>query len=411
MPKIKSINCHKIINSRGDWTIMTSVELSDGSIGEQSIPDGASKGENEAIYINPEKSVEIVTTVINDALKNENPFEQAVLDKMLIEMDGTPNKRHLGGNSILSVSLAVAKASAISLGIELYQYLYNLYNQKDLAYKHSQFTFPTPVFNIINGGKHAHNNLSFQEFMIIPATSLKIDKSIEIGMNVYHSLQKILLDKGYEVGVGDEGGFAPDGFTVNKALDFIRAAVSQSYKPGVDVFFGMDVAAESFYKNKKYTISEEHLELSHEQLGEYYQKLIKEYELIYLEDPFHEKDLQAWQDFYAKNNKKLMIVGDDLVVTNPQFLNKVISSGMINAAIVKPNQVGTLTETLEFVKTAKNAGFNICVSHRSGDTAEDTFISDLAVAVGAEFMKSGAPVRGERVAKYNRLLEIYDKLK
>ena len=225
MPKIKSINCHKIINSRGDWTIMTSVELSDGSIGEQSIPDGASKGENEAIYINPEKSVEIVTTVINDALKNENPFEQAVLDKMLIEMDGTPNKRHLGGNSILSVSLAVAKASAISLGIELYQYLYNLYNQKDLSYKHSHFTFPTPVFNIINGGKHAHNNLSFQEFMIIPATSLKIDKSIEIGINVYHSLQKILLDKGYEVGVGDEGGFAPDGFTVNKALEFIRAAV------------------------------------------------------------------------------------------------------------------------------------------------------------------------------------------
>lgn len=411
MPKIKTINCHKIVNSRGDWTIMTSVELTDGSIGEQSIPDGASKGENEAIFINPEKSVEIVTTVINDALKDENPFEQAGLDKMLIEMDGTPNKRHLGANSILAVSLAVAKASAKSLGIELYQYLYNLYHQKDLSYKYSQFTFPTPVFNIINGGKHAHNNLSFQEFMVIPSKSLKIDKSIEVGVTIYHSLQKILLDKGYQVGVGDEGGFAPEEFTADKALEYIHAAASQNFKPGLDVFFGMDVAAESFYKNKKYVIPEEHLELSHTELGEYYIKLMKKYEVIYLEDPFYEKDIQAWKDFYAKVHDKLMVVGDDLVVTNPKFLNNVLNSKMINAVIVKPNQVGTLTETLDFVKIAKNAGFNICVSHRSGDTAEDTFIADLSVAVGAEFIKSGAPVRGERVAKYNRLLEIYDKIK
>ncbi|NMB69673.1 phosphopyruvate hydratase [candidate division WWE3 bacterium] len=406
-PKIKSIDCHKLVNSRGDWTIETHVELTDGSVGVQAIPDGASKGQNEAISIEPEKAVDIVSTVINDALKGEDPFEQDVLDEVLISMDGTPNKSHLGGNSILSVSLAIAEASAMSKEMELYEYLSVLYTGKKKM-RH-EVRFPTPVFNILNGGKHAHNGLSFQEFMVIPSPKKNFVEAMEMGVDVYHQLKKNLTADNYDIDVGDEGGFAPNGLTVGKALTYIKSAASEKFKPGEDVFFGMDVAAESFYKHGKYCVDEEELKNDNVEMGLYYSNLIKKFELIYIEDPFYEKDIEGWGQFFKKEGKKLMIVGDDLVVTNTKFLSMAISQSLINAVIVKPNQIGTLTETLRFIKMAKENNLATIISHRSGDTAEDTFIADLALAVDADFIKSGAPVRGERVAKYNRLLEIYFK--
>ncbi len=403
-PKIDFIKCHKVLNSRSDWTIETHVHLTDGSIGVQTVPDGASKGENEAVYIDVNQAVDIVEHPINDLLAGHDPCDQKTIDGLLIDMDNTPNKSHLGGNSILSVSLAVAKACAESRKIELYEYLSELYSPKDWVLK-----FPTPVFNVINGGKHAQNNLSFQEFMVIPSPELNIVNAIELGVLIYDTLRENLERDGYETGVGDEGGFAPEKFTVDKALQYIRAAASVHAVPGQNVFFGMDVAAESFYNHMGYAIKEENLDLSSDKLSDYYAKLLKNYELIYLEDPFYEKDHEAWKKFEAKYSKKLMIVADDLVVTNPKFLNIAIEHDMANAVIVKPNQVGTLSETFDFIRMARGAGMQIIISHRSGDTAEDTFIADLAVAVNAEFMKSGAPARGERVAKYNRLLEIFEK--
>jgi len=407
MPKIKDITCQKILNSRGDWTIETKVVLDDGSEGIQAIPDGASKGENEAIYIPVDKAVDIVSSAIRDVLEGENPYEQAAIDRVLIEMDGTPNKKHLGGNSILSVSLATAKASAKSQGLELYEYLAWLFSHKRAV--STSLKFPTPIFNILNGGLHAHNNLSFQEFMVIPSAKMTFDKGLELGVKVYHNLKDDLIKDGCDVDVGDEGGFAPNGFTIAKALRYISSAASRSFKLGDQVFMGLDVAAGSFYKKGIYQILEEGLVLEDEELERMYVGILSNYPLIYIEDPFYEGNVQSWQEFTRKLGSKLMIVADDLVVTNPKFLKNVVNRKLANAVIVKPNQVGTLTETFEFIRDAQDAGMKIIVSHRSGETGEDTFIADLAVAVGADFIKSGAPVRGERVVKYNRLLQIYNE--
>ncbi len=403
-PKIESIKCHKILNSRSDWTIETYVQLSDGSIGIQTVPDGASRGEHEAVYVDINQAVDIVEHPINDLLVGHDPFDQKTIDGLLIDMDSTPNKSHLGGNSILSVSLAVAKACADSREIELYEYLAELYDMENWTVK-----FPTPVFNVINGGKHAQNELSFQEFMVIPSPDLNIVSALELGVLIYDTLRENLLRDGHETGVGDEGGFAPENFTVHKALEYIKSAASVHGIPGQNIFFGMDVAAGSFYEHTGYVIKEEKLDLTADKLSDYYAKLFKKFELIYLEDPFYERDHGAWERFTSKYSDKLMVVADDLVVTNPKFLNKAIENDLANAVIVKPNQVGTLSETFDFIRMARSAGMSIVISHRSGDTAEDTFIADLAVAVNAEFMKSGAPARGERVAKYNRLLEIFEK--
>jgi len=406
MPKIAAINCHKVLNSRGNWTIETHVKLDDGAAGSQSIPGGASKGENEAISLPVDKAVEVVTTVINDALIDEDPFNQQKIDSTMIEMDGTANKKCLGGNSMLSVSMATAKACANSRGWQLWEYLSFIFsgqkkNKVDLKY-------PAPLFNILNGGKHAHNNLSFQEFVVIPAQGTPITQALEMGTTIYHILQKKLEAEGFDVDVGDEGGFAPNGLTVEKALLFIRGAASQQYKIGSQVFLGMDVAAESFYSQGSYAIKEENFKGSNLKLINYYEKLLKKFELMYVEDPFYEKDLEGWKQFMSKFGSKLLVVGDDLVVTNKSILQSVITDNLINAVIVKPNQIGTLTETFDFIKLAKSAKMATIISHRSGDTAEDTFIADLALATDAEFLKAGAPVRGERVAKYNRLLEILE---
>jgi enolase len=400
MVQIASIECYRVINSRAGWTIRTKVTLSDGSVGIQTVPEGASKGENEALYVSPHRAVETVEQEIFPAIKQINPYHQHKIDKAMIEMDNSPNKRILGGNSILSISLAVAKACANSRGIPLYKYLAHLYGNNKLS-------FPTPIFNVLNGGKHATNALSFQEFMVIPAMRVRYDKALEMGVSVYQELKKMLIAGGFSTDVGDEGGFAPQGFTVDKALHFVREAANTLYKTGEDIFLGMDVAAESFYEKSIYNIQEETKAMEREEFLNYYSGLITKYELIYIEDPFYENDHEGWEAFYSRFKDRVMVVADDLVVTNPKFLRNAIENKLANAVIVKPNQVGTLTETFEFIRMARKAGMSIIVSHRSGETGEDTFISDLALAVGAEFIKSGAPARGERVVKYNRLLEVF----
>ena len=404
MGKIENIRSQRIIDSRGTWTIETKVTLDDGSVGVQAVPSGASVGENEAVYIDEKKASDFVSTSINDVLVGKDPSDQKAIDGTLIEMDGTDNKGRLGANSILSVSLACARAAAVSSGLELYQYLSVLYSGKEKM--NGDLVFPTPVFNIINGGEHAKNSLSFQEFMVIPALNTPYNKALEMGVNVYKDLKEILIKEDFETGVGDEGGFEPHGLSARTALDFLEEAASVKYEPGNDVFFGLDIAAGSFYENGKYRINEENLDLSSDEVIDYYLRLFSDYKIIYLEDPMFERDEFGWTHFYQKNKDRYMIVADDLVVTNPEILERVSKEKMANAVIVKPNQVGTLTETFEFVKIARKSKMNIVISHRSGDNP-DSFISDLAVAVSADFIKSGAPARGERVAKYNRLLEIF----
>lgn len=409
MPTIKEITCHKVIDSRGEWTLDTKVTLDNGIEASQTIPKGASTGENESYYLPVDKSIQIVSTVINKALKGINVYNQEYIDKLLIDLDGTPNKRHLGGNSVISVSLAVAQAAAKARKVPLYVYLADLYGKPiDLKVKsEKKLHFPTPVFNILNGGKHAGNDLSFQEFMVIPSPDIAFDKQAEIGMNVYSTLEKLLDKDGFSTGVGDEGGFAPEKFTVEKAFKYISKAVSNHYTLGKDVFLGTDVAAGSFFDGEDYDIKEQDIILNKKELLAFYKNLVKKYPIIYIEDPYYENDVEGWKLFHEEFKDKLMVVGDDLVVTNPIFLKKAIDNNLANAVIVKPNQVGTLTETLEFIKMAKKHKMSVCISHRSGDTPEDTFIADLAIATRAEFIKSGAPVRGERVAKYNRLLDIF----
>lgn len=403
MPKISNIECHKIVNSRAVWTIETHVELDDGSSGFEAVPSGASKGMKEAVFLQAGEAVAAVNGEIRELLLGKDAFDQGGIDSAMLAADGTGNKSRLGGNSILSVSLAVAKAAANSQKISLYRYLAKLYGNKKLS-------MPVPVFNIINGGKHARNNLSFQEFMAIPGGDRTFEQNLEVGVNIYNSLKDALENEGYDVDIGDEGGFAPNNFTVRKALGMVRMAASEIYFPGEDVFFGLDVAADSFAVDGLYEIKEEKLLINSSELSDYYISLMAEFELMYLEDPFHEGDYGAWKTFMENSGDKIMVVADDLVVTNPSILKSAIENKLANAVIVKPNQVGTLSETFEFIKMAQNSGLNVVVSHRSGDTAEDTFIADLAVAVGAQFIKSGAPARGERVAKYNRLLEIEDEL-
>ncbi len=406
MHTIRSIKSLKVLNSRGDWTIKTYLELDDGSRGWAIVPEGASKGEQEAVYLEADKSVEIIRDIIRPVFVTKDFKSQKEFDGFLINFDGTKNKSKLGGNSILSLSAAFARAAAQSQKREVWEYLRDAYTSVlgiQIAREPSGNTI-TPLFNVLNGGKHAQNGLSFQEFMVIPAKKNNIYESLEIGRTVYKSLKKRLEQDGYSTGVGDEGGFAPEKFTVKKALEYIRGCASEHYEVGEEVFLGMDVAAGSFYKAGKYVIAEEKLELDARGLKDYYAELLKSYQLIYLEDPFFEEDQAAWADFTKDFGGKFMISADDLVVTNPGILKQAIDKKLANTVIVKPNQVGTVWETLQFVAKAREAGWNIVVSHRSGDT-EDPFIADLAYAVGADFVKFGAIDRGERTSKFNRLLE------
>ncbi len=403
MPKIVDVKCHKVVNSRGGWTLETRVYLDDGCVGSYVVPEGASKGGRESVYIPVAEAIGVVTGALGTALHGESPFDQKRIDGIMCDIDGTQDKRNLGGNSILSVSIATAKACASSRKIAEYEYIAQLYGNEN-------FSLPTPLFNVFNGGAHAYNNLSFQEFMIIPAKKLDFDRAYELGVDVYRMLEKELESQKIDTDVGDEGGFAPSGFTANDVLGLLRRVAGAKYKVGDEVFFGCDAAANFFRKYWRYLIHEENLSLNTDGLFEYHEKLLEEYEIIYYEDPFGEHDEAGWKMIMETFGEKMFVVADDLTVTNTRLLKSVLDKKLANAVIVKPNQVGTLTETLDFIRAAKEAGMAIVVSHRSGDSAEDTFISDLAVAVGADFIKAGAPARGERVAKYNRLLGIYYEL-
>lgn len=407
MSKIFQIRSIKVLNSRGDWTIKTYLELDDGSKGWAIVPEGASKGEQEVVCLEVNKSLEIISGVVTPALLGREFKSQKEFDEFLINLDGTKNKSKLGGNTVLSLSAAFVRAVSQSQKEEVWSYLRESFNtignnkSRNGLFGHNI----TPLFNVLNGGKHAQNNLSFQEFMIIPAKKFQICDSLEIGRTVYKSLKKRLEKEGFSTGVGDEGGFAPEDFTVRKALEYVKDCASEHYKVGEEVFLGMDVAAESFYRNGKYLVKEENLELDAKGLKNYYADLLKSYEIIYLEDPFFEEDLVSWADLAKDFGAKFMISADDLVVTNPDILSRAVDKRLANTVIVKPNQVGTVWETLRFVAKAREAGWSVVVSHRSGDT-EDPFIADLAYAVGADFVKFGAINRGERTSKFNRLLEL-----
>jgi len=412
MPKIIYISAHKIVNSRGSYTIQTKVTLDNGIEAVAAVPEGASKGKNEAMSLPVPKALEVVNTAINDLLTGEEVDNQERIDNLMLTMDGTPNKRNLGGNSILSVSLAVARAASITKGLPLYFYISQIYDNSksfhDKIVEKSQY--PTPIFNIINGGVHAANRLSFQEFMVIPSKDFNYEESYDAGVVIYNELKQILKLNNMSTSVGDEGGFAPEGLNVLKAFELLKMATQKHYKVGKEINFGSDVASGSFFNKGEYMIAESNLKLDSAKMKNFYLSLMQKYPIVYLEDPFEEQDIKGWQNF-SEEEKKILVCGDDLVVTNVKYLDSAIRLGLINSVIVKPNQIGSVTETLNFIKLAKKHKLATVISHRSGDTAEDSFISDLAIGVASDYLKAGAPARGERVAKYNRILDIYYEVK
>lgn len=411
MSIIVDVNAREVLDSRGNPTVEVEVFLEDGTMGRVIIPSGASTGAHEAVELRDGdkdrylgkgtlKAVTNVLTVIAPAVTGMSVFEQALLDKTLIELDGTPNKGKLGANAILGVSLAAAKAAAEYVGMPLYQYIGGC-NAKEL---------PVPMMNILNGGKHADNNVDIQEFMIMPVGAGSFAEALRMGAEIYHNLKKVLKEKGLLSGVGDEGGFAPNLETNEEALAVIVEAIEKAgYVPGNDVRLALDVASTEIYKDGKYHLAGENAVKTSEEMVEYYEYLCGKYPIISIEDGLAEDDWDGWKLMTEKLGKKIQIVGDDLFVTNPQRLAKGIETNTANAILIKVNQIGTLTETLDAIEMAKRAGYTAVVSHRSGES-EDSTIADLAVAVNAGQIKTGAPCRTDRIAKYNQLLRIEEEL-
>ncbi|MDR0942834.1 MAG: phosphopyruvate hydratase [Holosporales bacterium] len=403
--RINAIAAREILDSRGYPTIETEVRLESGIVGIASVPSGASTGSFEAVELrdgDPKrflgkgvlKAVSNVNDLIAPAIVGEKVVNQGKIDKTLCDLDGTENKGKLGANAILSVSLAVCKAAALYYDAPLYRYLGGILNKR----------LPKPMMNILNGGAHADNKIDVQEFMIAPAKETSFKDYVAMCAAIYHNLKKKLKAEGLNSNIGDEGGVAPNVSSTREALDIIIEVIKTSgYKPGEDVQLALDVAASELFKNGKYQIEGE--AKTSEQMIEFYQELIRDYPIISIEDPLAEDDWEGFSQITKTLGDKVQIVGDDLYVTNSKRLQKGIRSKATNAILIKPNQIGTITETLETIKLAKENGYNVIISHRSGETS-DTTISDLAVAVGARYIKTGAPARGERVAKYNRLLRI-----
>lgn len=402
--KITSIKAEKILDSRGDWTSKAIVELEDGSFGSGEVPSGASLGGKEATLVPVESAIDHINNIIARSIIGKDAYDQQSIDQEIIRIDNSENKTHLGANATLAVSLGVCEAAAKSSHLPLYQYISNSFNFK-------AGRFPTPLFNIINGGAHADNKLDFQEIMVAPATSLPFKQALDLGVSIYHQLKKTLAADNLSTGVGDEGGFAPSSLTGYKACDYIiSSGKGAGFIPGKDFFIGIDVAANSFFSSGEYSLNENHHIKTADSLLDYYTDLSRLYPIIYLEDPFSENSLDDWQKAVLALSKNLDIIGDDLTVTNLRYLDIAINKKAVTGVIVKPNQIGTLSETVDFIKRSQENNLVITVSHRSGETGEDTFIADLAVAIGANYIKAGAPARGERVVKYNRLLEIYSEL-
>ena len=409
MAHIEAIGAREILDSRGNPTVEVEVLLDDGTVSRAAVPSGASTGAFEAVerrdgddnrYMGKgvEDAVEAVTDVIAPELIDEDATEQRLIDEIMIDLDGTDNKGKLGANAILGVSLAVAKAAAESAGLPLYRYVGGP----------NAHVLPVPMMNILNGGSHADTNVDIQEFMIAPIGAGSFREALQWGAEVYHTLKGVIKDRGLSTGLGDEGGFAPSLESNAAALDLIIEAIEKSgYKPGKDVALALDVASTEFFKDGKYMLEGEGRDT--EFMVKYYEKLLAQYPLVSIEDPLSEDEWDSWVKITSEIGDKVQLVGDDLFVTNPARLARGIKEHAANALLVKVNQIGTLTETLDAVEAAHRAGFKSMTSHRSGET-EDTTIADLAVATNSGQIKTGAPARSERVAKYNQLLRIEEEL-
>jgi enolase len=411
MSFIDSVFAREILDSRGNPTVEVDVVLDDGTYARASVPSGASTGEHEAVELRDgdkgrfggkgvKKAVNHVNTEIAAALEGWAVTDQAGIDKLLLQLDGTENKANLGANAILGVSLAVARAAAGSLGMPLYRYIGGV----------NAHVLPTPMMNILNGGKHADNSTDFQEFMVLPVGANSFAEALRMGAEVYHSLNKTLKGKGYGTNTGDEGGFAPSLKSNEEAIEVILEAITKAgYKPGEQVAIGLDPASSELFENGKYVLTKDGKTLSSEEMIAYWMNWIRQYPIVSIEDGLAENDWDGWTKFMAEAGDKIRLVGDDLLVTNVKFVEKAIQQKACNALLCKVNQIGSLSETIAAVNMSLRAGWAVSVSHRSGET-EDTTISDLVVALNTGLIKTGAPARGERTAKYNQLLRIEEEL-
>lgn len=409
--EIVDVVARQILDSRCFPTVEVEVYLEDGTVGRAAVPSGASTGMYEAVELRDGdkdkflgKGVLNAVKNVNDTIAEEligtNVFDQTYIDKTLIQLDGTKNKEKLGANAILGVSLAVANAAANALNMPLYRYIGGI-NAKVL---------PVPMMNIINGGSHADNSVDLQEFMIMPAGAATFSEALRMCAEVYHTLKKILNDKGYSTGIGDEGGFAPNLTSNAEALDVIIEAIGKAgYKAGEEIFIAIDAASSEYYKDGKYVLEHEGRTLTSAEMVDFFEDWVNKYPIISIEDGMAEEDWEGWKLITERLGKRVQLVGDDLFVTNTERLEKGIELGVGNSILIKLNQIGTLTETLNAIEMANRAGYTAVVSHRSGET-EDTTIADLVVAVNAGQIKTGAPARSERVAKYNQLLRIEEQL-
>lgn len=411
MSEIFDVYAREILDSRGNPTVEVEVELESGAFGIAQVPSGASTGVHEAIELrdsNPKrylgkgvlKAVENVNEIIAPKIIGYDATDQLLIDKLLIELDGTPNKSRLGANAILGVSLATAKAAADFFGLPLYYYIGGI-NAKEL---------PVPMMNILNGGKHADSGVDLQEFMIVPAGGANFRESLRMGVETFHTLKKVLKEKKYNVAVGDEGGFAPNLKSSEEAIQLIIEAIKKAgYEPGKDIFIALDPAASELYQDGKYVLSREGVTRTSDEMINYYAGLVDKYPIISIEDGLAEDDWEGWQKLTRKLGHKIQIVGDDLYVTDKKRLSRGIELKASNSILIKLNQIGTLTETLDTIEKAKRAGFTAVISHRSGET-EDTTIADLAVATNIGQIKTGSLCRTDRIAKYNQLLRIEEQL-
>ena len=411
MAMITEVYAREILDSRGNPTVEVEVILEDGAVGRAAVPSGASTGVHEAVELRDgdksrylgkgvTKAVDNVNDIIAEALIGLEATRQTEIDEMLVRLDGTPNKGRLGANAILGVSMAVARAAASSVGLPLYLYLGGI-AAKEL---------PVPMMNILNGGEHADNNVDIQEFMIMPVGAKSFSEALRMNAEIYHNLKALLKEKGLSTALGDEGGFAPNLSNNAEAIEVIlEAVVKAGYKPKDDIVIALDVASSEMYKDGKYHLEGEGLVKTSEEMVEYLAELCEKYPIISIEDGLAEDDWAGWKLLTKKIGKKVQLVGDDLFVTNEERLVQGINKGVANAILIKVNQIGTLTETFNAIETAKRAGYTCIISHRSGET-EDTTLADIAVAVNAGQIKTGAPARTDRVAKYNQLLRIEEDI-
>lgn len=411
MSVIVDVFGREVLDSRGNPTVEVEVILEDGTMGRAIVPSGASTGAHEAVELRDGdnnryngkgvlQAVENVNEIIAPEVIGMDVTHQVDIDTLMIEMDGTPNKGRLGANAILGVSLAVARAAANYLEIPLYQYIGGV-NAREI---------PVPMMNILNGGKHADNNVDIQEFMIIPAGATSFTEGLRMAVEIYHTLKKVLNSKGLATAVGDEGGFAPNLPSNEAAIEVILEAVAEAgYQAGKDILLGLDVAATEIYRDGKYHLESTQQVLSSEEIVDFYASLVERYPVISIEDGLAEDDWEGWKLLTDRLGKKIQLIGDDLFVTNTERLARGIEMGICNSILIKVNQIGTLTETLDTIEMARRAGYTCVISHRSGET-EDATIADIAVATGSGQIKSGAPARTDRVAKYNQLLRIEEEL-